>query len=170
MLRAKQQKQDTHVANLLTSLLLRFPEIMSINLDMPRERCKFTFMLHGGVVKEEFTSFKAMLKSSLAAYGELKGTMYDVKAEFERFGKISLVGITCGTALLSLELILLITALVEAEFSASMVRDPESCELCHDEEMVRQEEIIEYLLGQAGGHKDNLIAFREAGKVYVCDK
>jgi len=171
VLKARQPvKQDTHVSNLLISILIRFPEIMSINLDLLRERCKFTFMLRGGVKKDEFASFKAKLSEALATYGELTGASYSVDTVFSRSGKISLIAINCGTTELSLELIHLITALMDAEFAAIMVRDPETAEAYRDDEMIRQEEMIEYLLVQAAERKENLIAFREAGKVYVYDK
>jgi hypothetical protein len=171
VLRAKQQtRHDTHFSDLLISILIRFPEIMSINLDLPRERCKFTFMLHGKVTKDNFSSFKSILTGSLATYGELTDTEYNIKSDFSRSGPITLIGISCGTAELSLELIHLITALVEAEFAALVLRDPETAEACRDEELLRQEELIEYLLAQPGGRRANLIAFREAGKVYVYNK
>lgn len=62
MAKMKQQtKQDAHTTNLLISLLMRFPEIMSINFDMPQDNAKFTFIL-AGIVKKGMSQ---VLNSSL---------------------------------------------------------------------------------------------------------
>ncbi len=172
MLKGKQQgKQDAYVTNLLISLLMRFPEIMSINFDMPREKCKFSFMLQGNVAKEDYAFFKSNLGDSLDAYFEITGSEVAVKSRLVRSGKMNMVEITCRTDSLCLEVIQLVTALMDIAFSPIMLRDMDVIETVKDEEMMRQEEIIEYLLNHtAGTKKENLIAFREAGKVYVYDK
>ena len=48
MVQVKQQgKQNAYMTNLMISLLLRFPEIMSLHFDMPQDEAKFTFLLKG---------------------------------------------------------------------------------------------------------------------------
>ena len=172
MLKGKQQsKQDAYATNLLISLLMRFPEIMAINFDMPEEKCKFTFMLQGNVPKEEYALFKRKLGESLDAFSELTSENIAVSVKLVRSGKVSLMEITSSTDYLCLEAIQLITSLLDISFPQIVVKDMDILETVRDEEMLRQEEIIEYLLSHTTGtKKENLIAFREAGKVYVYDK
>lgn len=164
-------KQDAYTSNLLISLLMRFPEIMSINFDRPRDSAKFTFMIAGKQEKERLTSFNRLLSESLAAYGELTGDCFRVKPTMLRSGKVSILELTCSTTALSLEGIQLLAGVVDNAFPGMLVKDAEAMEAAYDEEMVRQEEIIEYLLSHNIETKqENLIAFREAGKVMVYDK
>jgi hypothetical protein len=172
VLKGKQQsKQDAYVTNLLISLLMRFPEIMAINFDMPKEKCKFTFMLQGNVSKDEYFLFKGKLSESLAAFGELTSEQLTVSVKLIRSGKINLMEITSSTDSLCLEAIQLITSLLDMSFPQIIIKDMDILDTVRDEEMLRQEEIIEYLLSHTTGtKKENLIAFRESGKVYVYDK
>jgi len=167
----QQTKQDAYTTNLLISLLLRFPEIMTINYDMPQDCAKFTFMLNGSPDKAEVSRFNSLLRESLSVYRELTGEEFSVKAKVLRSGNFSLVVVTGCTSTLSLEAIQLITGVVATVFSNRVIRDSETADSARDDEMWRQEEIIEYLLSHSTGTKEeNLIAFREAGKVYVYDK
>lgn len=171
MTKMKQQtKQDAHTTNLLISLLMRFPEIMSINFDMPQDNAKFTFILAGIVKKEDVTSFKLAFKNSLTAYLELTGEYLQVKHKLQRSGKLNLLELYCRTSALTLEGIQLICGIVSGHFPTILVREGVAGEYIHEEELIRQEEIIAYLLSHNTGTKqDNLIAFREAGKVFVYD-
>ena len=171
MAKMKQQtKQDAYTTNLLISLLVRFPEIMSINFDMPQDNAKFSFVLAGIVNKEDVKNFKLVLRDSLAAYEELTGEYLQVKHKLQRSGKLNLLELNCRTSALSLELIQLICGIVSGHFPTILVREGDVGESIHEEELLRQEEIIAYLLSHnTGTQKDNLIAFREAGKVFVYD-
>lgn len=164
-------KQDAYTTNLLISLLMRFPEIMSVNFDMPHEQAKFTFILNGGPGKEEFSNFNRLLADSIVAYQDLTGEDFCVKAKLTRSGKMNVLELSSCTTTLSLEGIQLICGIVCGAFPDAVIRDAETMEMIHDEEMLRQEEIIEYLLSHGNCTKqDNLIAFRESGKVFVYDK
>lgn len=167
----QQSKQDAYTTNLLISLLMRFPEIMSINFDMPHDQAKFTFILEGSVRKEDVSSFRKVLDESLFAYQELTGEQLSAKPRLLRSGKLSLLELSSCTTSLSLEGIQLICGVVAGYFPGALVMEGDGTELIHEEEMMRQEEIIEYLLSHSTGTKqDNLLAFREAGKVFVYDK
>ncbi|MCW3490750.1 hypothetical protein [Dethiobacter alkaliphilus] len=172
MVKAKQQsKQDAYTTNLLISLLMRFPEIMSINFNMPDDHAKFTFILVGSVKKEDFAGFTALLDESLSAFQELTGESFALEPKLQRTGKLSLLEVSCCTTSLSLEAIQLLCGVVSGTFAQSLLQDGNTLETIHDEEMVRQEEIIDYLLTHStGAKKDNLLAFRESGKVFVYDK
>ena len=172
MAKVKQHtKQDAYTTNLLISLLMRFPEIMSINFNMADDRAKFTYILVGSVKKEVFTQFTALLEDSLGAYQELTGENFELEPKLQRTGKLSLLEVNCCTTTLSLEAIHLLCGVVTGAFSDSLLQDGDALEAIHDDEMMRQEEIIEYLLTHSTGTKqDNLLAFREAGKVFVYDK
>ncbi|MBS4008847.1 MAG: hypothetical protein KGZ45_10565 [Clostridium sp.] len=166
----QQSKQDAYTTNLLISLLVRFPEIMSINFDMPQDSAKFTFILAGDVKKEDVKNFKLVLLDSFAAYQELTGEYLLVKHKLQRSGKVNLLELYCKTSALSLEWIQLLCGIISGHFPTILVREGDEGESIHEEELIRQEEIIAYLLSHnTGTQKDNLIAFREAGKVFVYD-
>lgn len=172
MVQMKQQsKQDAYMTNLMVSLLMRFPEIMSLHFDMPQDKAKFTFLLKGKPEQEKMKSFTVLLAESLEVFRDLTGEAFKVKATSQRSGKISLLTLTTSTKCLSLEGIHLLCGLVCSTFTASIIRDADTIVALQDDELLRQEEIIEYLLSHSTGtKKDNLLAFREAGKVFVYDK
>jgi hypothetical protein len=164
-------KQDAYTTNLLISLLMRFPEVMTINYDVPKDCVKFTFMLGGSVEKTEFMRFKKLLSESLSAYQDLTGEDFVMKAKLVRSGNLTLLELSGCTTTLSLEAIQLVTGIVDSVFDDILFRDAETLDAVRDDELMRQEEIIEYLLSHSTGSKqESLIAFREAGKVYVYDK
>lgn len=172
MAKTKQHgKQDAYTANLLISLLIRFPEILSINFDMPNDRCKFTFMLSGKYKREEVLSFRRTCKESLETYINLTGETFSVKIAVTFSSKLNLLEITSSTTLLSLEAIQLICGLVSNTFGEALLKDAECQDNSRDDDLSRHEEIIDYLLNHSVGAKqENLFAFREAGRVYVFDK
>ncbi|MCR3921656.1 MAG: hypothetical protein NUK65_03945 [Firmicutes bacterium] len=171
MVKIKPNKQDAYTTNLMISLLMCFPEIMSIHFDMPKEKAKFTYVLVGSPSKEEFTRFSTLLDESLAAYEELTGEAFKVKAKLQRSKKLNLLLLHSSTSALSLEGIQLMCGIVCNMFPEAVIRDAETLDAIVGEEQIRQEEIIEYLLNHNTGIKeDNLLAFRDAGKVLVYDK
>ena len=166
-----QPKQDVYTTNLLISLLMRFPEIMSIRFDMPKEQTKFTFILNGSPDKAEYKRFLSQLRESIAAYQELTDEVFRVTAKLQRSRKMNLLILSSSTATLTLEGIQLICGIVCNSFPKTVIRDAETLDAIHEDEMIRQEEIIEYLLSHEYGTKqENLLAFRDAGKVFVYDK
>jgi hypothetical protein len=169
--KAKQHaKQDAYTANLLISLLIRFPEILSINFDRSKDRCKFTFMLSGKCEREEVLRFRKTCKESLETYFNLTGEAFTVKIGVSFSRKPNLLEITSNTTFLSLDAIQLICGLVSNAFGEALLKDDECNDNSHDD-LSRHEEIIDYLLNHSVGAKqENLFAFREAGRVYVFDK
>ncbi|MBT9173596.1 MAG: hypothetical protein DDT21_01997 [Syntrophomonadaceae bacterium] len=164
-------KQDAYTANLLISLLIRFPEILSINFNMPQNRCKFTFMLSGRQEREEVLRFRKTFKDALETYINLTGEYFSVKIAATFSHRLNLLEITSNTTFLSLEAIQLICGLVATSFGESLLKDAECQDSTRDDDLSRHEEIIDYLLSHSvGSRQDNLFAFREAGRVYVYDK
>ncbi len=171
MVKTKQHaKQDAYTANLLISLLIRFPEILSINFDRAQDRCKFTFMLSGKYEREQVLRFRRTCKESLETYFNLTGEAFAIKIGVTFSRRPNLLEITSNTTLLSLEAIQLICGLVSNAFGEALLKDDE-CQDNSRDDLSRHEEIIDYLLSHSAGTKqENLFAFREAGRVYVFDK
>ncbi len=166
-----QQEYDTNATNLLISILLRFPEIISLHLDMPNKSASFTFMLSNRIKKEEFIAFKTVLKEYLSAYKELTGINIAVKANLQHAGKVSLLVLATATDYLTLESIQLICGTVCNIFTEKVIRETVAGVFTHEEEIARQEEIIDYLLSHSKeARQENLVAFRESGKVFVYGK
>lgn len=164
-------KQDAYNTNLLVSLLMRFPEIMAINFDMPRDRCKFVFLLQGKAGKKEYEEMTLRLQEALDALREMTGESLEARARLFSAKNISIIEVTCGTTDLSLEAINLITAIIDDSFPGMILKDLETINNIGEDELLRQEEIIGYLLSHTtSSKKENLFAYREAGKVFVFDK
>lgn len=171
MNQAVSHKKGNYTTNLLISLLMRFPEIMSIHFNLPRDIAKFTFVLKGSPGKDEFAHFNWLLEESLLVLQDLTGGMLKVKVKLQRSHDITLLIVTSNTSYLSLEGIQLICGIVCSEFSHTIVRDADALEALRDDELMHQEEIIDYLLTHSTATKqDNLLAFRDSGKVFVYDK
>ncbi|NLM51935.1 MAG: hypothetical protein GX197_03820 [Firmicutes bacterium] len=166
-----QSKENLKTANLLISLLLRFPEIFSIHLDMPNETFKFTFMLHGKLAAEEFSHFQKSMRDAFAAYSELTGKELEIEAGISHFSHLSMLTLLAKTKNLSLAEIQLCCGLVCNAFPQKVLRDLESLGDIQNEEILQQEEMIDYFLNQGiRTKKINLLAFRDAGKVFVYNK
>jgi len=166
------QKLDSAAGSLLVALLMHYPEIMSINLDEPQQQILFNFLLAGKPAQEELASFKELLQESFAAYAELSGERVRYKVKIQPAGKLSILGIKAGTKTLSPEGISLLCGLVCRSFPGKVVSDGEKMDAFYDDEdLLYQEETIAFLLKHgAETSKENLLAFREAGKVFVYDK
>jgi len=164
-------KNHNYATNLLISLLMRFPEIMSINFNLPRDKAKFTFVLKGKPSKEEFAHFTWLLEESFLTLQEISEETVKVKTKLQSAQDISILTVSSNTSCLSLESIQLICGVVCSEFSHTVIRDADTLETFHDDELMRQEEIIDYLLSRSTAAKDgNLVAFRDSGKVFVYNK
>ena len=112
------------------------------------------------------------MQPSFDAYAELSGENLQYKVSLLPAGKLSILGIRASTATLSLEGISLLCGLVCWSFSGKVVRDGQKLDTFYDDEdLLCQEETIAYLLKHGAElNKENLLAFREAGKVFVYDK
>ncbi len=165
-------QQVSDGANLIISMLVRYPEIGTINFNPEANSLKLTFMISGIPTVEEFESTKRLIINSIAAYHMLQGiTDNNVDIELSSYEKVAMVTFIREVQTLSRGEINLVIKLLREHFSDRLVTDHNDAML--EEDLLFQEEVIEDMLEnvrkQYNDHH-SLIGIREDGRVFVFNK
>ncbi len=170
--RLLQEKENyTHEISLLVSILIRYPQISSLNYDPHGEMIRFGFLISEEISTERVLGFNQLLKSSLEAFHHLDGSEdFHVEVNVQSVDKITSMEISLYISTLSRDEISLLVLLLQDAFANHLVMDIHDPTI--EEEMQLQEEIIDSMLMdlQSGTHDRNFIAFREEGRVMVFNK
>ncbi len=158
-----------HIANLLTSILIRYPEIATINLDSKAQVVKFTFYLKN--VTNKMETVEKHLQQSLKTYyylGDIEVTVSSFDSQQLDF--FTILEFQRDTRSLSQKEIALIIALLKDEFAASLITDEDDDLIVDD--LTLHEELVSYMLENVKRIRANqeLIALRDEGKVVVYNK
>jgi len=169
----KKQKELPDSTGLLISILVRYPEVSSINYDPGRQRLKFTFIFARRFKKGELRELKQRVVDSIKAYNFLEnkkiGSLY-IKIRHQVFEHCTTLEVKRDVETLDHEEIALVVKLLREKFGGILVA--ESNEELFEEELVIQEELIDHMLEnmkKVSGDK-YLFAFRDEGKVMVFNK
>lgn len=160
-----------HIANLLTSILIYYPEIATINLDPKTQIIKFTFYLKSIISPGQIKTLENYLHQSLDAYYYLENTSVAVSSFFfEQLDSFTILEFQRDVQSLSQKEVALIIALLKEELGAFLVTDEDDDLLVDDTTL--HEELISYMLENAKQKQANieLIALRDEGKVLVYNK
>lgn len=170
-MKLKQLPEELSTVDLLIMLLLRFPEIFTINYNLLESKFKLTFMLKKSPENSRYIKFRKKFEDAAKAYIDLAKLDSSVPALSRKsIDSWILLQVTWNRENISFEEVNLINKIIWSEFKNDLVLDIR-CEETLEKEMSFKEEFIEYLLSKKNGNKEeNLFAFREAGKVYVFDK
>ncbi|MFZ5650009.1 MAG: hypothetical protein ACOY4I_04030 [Bacillota bacterium] len=156
---------------LLISILVRYPEVATINFDPVLRTLKFTFIASRILDVAEMDSVTRILLESIEAINKLEGKT----ARLSQVGRqncepYTMIEIQRDVETLVQEEIALIVALFHQHFESCLITDEGS--FLYGEDLLDQEEIIERMLesvrGFAGDKK--LFAYREEGRVLVFNK
>lgn len=171
---AKMQQDDERVSdgvNLLISILVRYPEIGTINFDAVKNTIKLTFMLSGIPANHAFAKVKELLLNSIGVYHMLEGTK-EVTADVKlsSCGQVAMLTILRDVPTLSKGEITLIIALVRDNLKERLVADENDAML--EEDLLVQEEVIDNMLENIKVQHSGkgLIGIREDGRVLVFNK
>ncbi len=167
----KKDSSVSHIANLLTSILLCYPEIATINLDHKSCMVRFTFYLSSSLSKKAVDSFKKRLQQSLHAYYYLINK--DVEAcslSFQTLDCFTTLDFQRDVLTLTQKEIALIIALLREQFGDNLITD-EDDDLVVDD-LSLHEELIGRMLEhtQEASANSRLIALRDEGRVLVYNK
>lgn len=161
----------SHGANLLISILVRYPEIGKVNYDAEAGTINLTFMFSGNPAATELAVIKDRLLASIEAYHALEGI---------RGGSADVLCSTCDSvAMLTLRRdvdtlsrgeIALVIALLRESLKDRLVADENDSIL--EEDLLVQDEVIGTMLeSMKKDHSGNaLIGIREDGRVLVFNK
>jgi len=171
-MRYKDGEEISNSVGLLISILVRYPEIGSINFSPRSKVLKFNFILTQHLADVEFNNFHDQLVNSLDVYNMLEGKK-TIIAELKKieYEKITLLEIERDVETLNQEEISLIISLMRDKFGGLLATDGD-CDSFLEEELEMQEELIQHMLEdtKTSFPEKNLIGFREEGKVLVFNK
>ncbi|MGD0153436.1 MAG: hypothetical protein ABSC17_06700 [Thermacetogeniaceae bacterium] len=171
---AKVQRKDgsvSHIANLLTSILLCYPEIGTINLDPKTNLVKFTFYLSSSLNSGAIGDFKKHMRQSLEAYYYLINKDVEVCTfSFQTQDCFTTLEFQRDVLTLTQKEVALIIALLKEQFEGDLIANEEEDLLTDD--LTLQEELIGRMLEHTREASTNsrLIALRDEGRVLVFNK
>ena len=165
-------QQVSDGANLLISMLVRYPELGTINFDPEENSIKLTFMISGIPTAVDFENLKRLIINSVAAYHlleDIKTSSMDV--ELSSYEQVAMLSIKRDVHTMSRGEINLTIKLLRDRFAERLVADHNDTML--EEDLRLQEEVIEDMLeNMRKQYNDNhgLIGIREDGRVFVFNK
>ncbi len=173
---ARSRAIDDGTANsvsLLISILVRYPEVATVNFAPEGKVLKFTFMLSKSLPPAQWEAFKKRLSESVDTYAALvHGERPWLAVDRHDHGEVSLVEISRDIDTLTQEEISLIIELARTELGSSLIAEPSTQDGELDEELLLQDEMIENMLEDLRESilQRKLIGFREEGRVFVFNK
>lgn len=161
----------TDSVGLLISILVRYPEVATINFDPARQVLKFTFIASRDLTVTEISAMKEKLMLSIEVFNMLEGKQIRVALiTHQTSDHLTMIEVQRDVETLVREEIALIVQLFHQYLKKNLVT--ETSEPLFEEDLIIQEEIIEHMLNSvrsAAGDK-YLFAFREDGRVLVFNK
>ncbi|WP_425060935.1 hypothetical protein SCACP_16980 [Sporomusa carbonis] len=165
-------RQVSDGVNLLISMLVRYPEIGTINFDPEANSLKLTFMISGIPTTKDFEATKRLIINSITAYNLLEGvTDMIIDVELSSYEKVAMLTIMRDVHTLSRGEIGLTIKLLRERFADRLVADHNDAIL--EEDLLLQEEVIEDMLENMRKQENDhhsLIGIREDGRVFVFNK
>jgi len=156
---------------LLISILIRHPEVGTINYDPEMNVLRFMFIMSGKIPISEVKGFKKKLFSCLKSFYYLKNKkVKTVNIKYCSCEDLTLLEVNRDVQTLSSDEISLIIAFLREQFKDYLVCD--NNEAIQEEDLMVQEEMIGRMLENIRGTvpQNKVIAFREKGKVLVFNK
>ncbi|MDD2421336.1 MAG: hypothetical protein PHC60_05855 [Heliobacteriaceae bacterium] len=158
---------------LLISILVRYPEVGTINYDPEGRVLKFTFLLHWEVTEQKLAQIAETIGEALRVYHgleELEPKIVTVEPRYDTGGLFSL-GVGRDIETLSQGEIALLIDLLHQLLGPGILEEDEPNVLLEDE-LQWQEEMISHMLDtlKSGDIEQQIFAFREEGRVMVYNK
>lgn len=167
----KPQEEVSDSVGLLISILVRYPEVGTINYDPVKQDLKFTFIYSCVLEQPELVRFRTIMVESIEAYNTLEGRRPStVEISHYICESFTMIEITRDVGTLAQEEISMVIELVHSNFAQNLVS--EENDYLMEEDLIMQEELIEHMLEniKVSTPEKNLIAFREEGRVLVFNK
>lgn len=170
--RYKGNRDDlTDSVGLLISILVRYPEVATINFDPENQLLKFTFIYSRVLGDNELGNLNEKLMDSIEVFNllERKETRL-VSLSHQVCDNLTMIEVQRDVDTLVQEEITLIVELFHQHLNTSLVT--EENEQFVEEDLIAQEEMIEHMLESVKESSEDkyLFAFREEGRVLVFNK
>jgi len=154
---------------LLTSLLVRYPELCSINYYPYENSMKMVFILQGNIQESALNEYRNELDLCIRTYlyFEKKDCLQHLEIKFEYEPNLTKLLITRDTESLMPKEISLMISLLKTKFANLLICD--ECSVFVEEDLLLQDDYIKCMLDtlQARKLKNKIIALREEGRVLV---
>lgn len=169
--RYKVKDNITDGVGLLISILVRYPEVATIDFDPEGQVLKFNFIASRNLDSDEIKVFSLRLLDSIEAFNILENKDARLSLiDHQECGCYTMIEIRRDVETLVREEIALIVGLFREHLDNSLITDEN--QPLYEEDLQIQEEIIEQMLecikGNVGGKK--LFAYRDEGRVLVFNK
>ncbi|MCL6451180.1 MAG: hypothetical protein K6T75_07815 [Acetobacteraceae bacterium] len=160
--------KPSNSVNLLISMLMRYPELASVNLDPASQALSFVFLVREGVSRDRLRSYRRRLQAALRTLWSLSGWCPgSLRLRAATLGGLTTLEMARDLDSLSQQEVSLIVELTREEFGDALAR--EEADASAEDELAAQEEAIgEMLENIKGSHSDRKVtAVREDGRVLV---
>jgi len=165
------QDEVSDSIGLLISILVRYPELGTINYDPELQQLRFTFIFSCVLDEEKLVNFKDMVVASIQTYHSLENrTPLVTEVRFNPCEEFTMLEIIRDVGTMSQEELSMLIELVHCNFKKDLIFEKNDYLL--EEDLLIQEELIEHMLEniKLSYPQKNLIAFREDGRVLVFNK
>jgi len=169
--KSRPQEEVSDSIGLLISILVRYPEVGTINYDPLNQHLRFTFIFSGVLEEKELVKFKRTMVESIDTYNDLEHrSAAVVEVDHHLCDHFTMLEVIRDVGTLSQEEIALVIELVHMKYAQNLVTEKNEGLL--EEDLQMQEELIEHMLEniRISSSEKNLIAFREEGRVLVFNK
>ncbi len=165
------QDEVSDSIGLLISILVRYPELGTVNYDPVLQQLRFTFIFSCVLDEEKLVNFKEVVVASIEAYNALEDRIPQVtEVRFNPCEEFTMLEIIRDVGTLTQEELAMLIELVHCNFKTDLIFEKNDYLL--EEDLLMQEELIEHMLEniKISYPGKNLIAFREDGRVLVFNK
>ncbi|MDA8212566.1 MAG: hypothetical protein M0021_11920 [Clostridia bacterium] len=163
-------KNPADSVGLLVSLLVRYPEITSINYEPERKVLRMSFLIEQVISGEQQLKLIARLKQYLEGHAYLKGQQPEtIEVTNLTMERCTFLEIYRDVDTITKEEISLLIELLVEEFGGYLIVDSRNSD---QEDQEVQEELIGHMLDhfRVLNQRNKLFAFREDGRVLVFNK
>lgn len=166
-----EKKPNMDCVNLLTSVLIYYPEISKISIE-PDEKIYINYIIQKILTDEEIEKTRTLLEECLKSYHYLEKTQVEcdeVKANIEE--KATFITIKRDMKTFSHGELRLINTLINEEFGELLIMDTDKIPMI-DSTMLAQMDLIDTMFASLKINPvvEKMIGIREAGRVIVFNK
>lgn len=166
-----EKKPNMDCVNLLTSVLIYYPEISKISIE-PDEKIYINYIIQKILTDEEIEKTRTLLEECLKSYHYLEKTQVEcdeVKINIEE--KATFITIKRDMKTFSHGELRLINTLINDEFGELLIMDTDKIPMI-DSTMLAQMDLIDTMFASLKINPvvDKMIGIREAGRVIVFNK
>lgn len=163
---------ESSPVNMLVDLLLRFPEIYTITLNLPSATCSLTYMVRRKLGHGEHPGLERRIRENLETFFYLNRykAKEQIKLSRKRYHDLTQLSIVLSYDFLLGDTISLLTALMRDLFQDDLITEDRTGSSTRRSvrELIEESAPVPEALARC--RSSRLVAFRDAGKVYIFDK